>query len=121
MGKKFDQSLEFRNKDFKLRPWQLKLQAVIHGTETRAGKTFDIILLIVILFSIVVVMLESITEINKIYHDTFYTLEWTVTILFSIEYVLRIISLKKPLTYIFSFFGFIDLLALLPSYIGIFV
>jgi voltage-gated potassium channel len=121
MRKKIDKTLEFRNKDFKLRPWQLKIQEVIHGTDTRAGKNFDIILLAVILMSIVVVMLESITQLNNLYHDTFYTLEWAVTILFTIEYVLRIISLKKPLSYIFSFLGLIDLLAVLPSYIGIFV
>jgi voltage-gated potassium channel len=120
MRKKFDQSLEFRNKDFKLRPWQLKVQEVIHGTETPAGKLFDILLLIVILTSIVVVMLESIKLISKTYHDAFIIIEWIITGLFTAEYLLRIISLKKPLTYIFSFFGLIDLLALLPNYLGLF-
>lgn len=121
MRKKIDQSLEFRNKDFKLRPWQLKVQKVIYGTDTPSGKLFDVLLLIVILASIVVVMLESIRELSLLYHDTFLTVEWIFTGLFTIEYVMRILSLKKPLSYIFSFFGLVDLLALLPAYIAIFI
>ncbi|PHR46995.1 MAG: ion transporter [Fluviicola sp.] len=120
MKKRIDQSLEFRNKDFKLRPWQLKVQEVIYGTETRTGKLFDIILLIVILASIIVVMLESVNYLNVKYSETFKIIEWIITGLFTIEYILRILSLKRPLTYIFSFFGLIDLLALLPSYLGLF-
>lgn len=120
MKKRIDKSLEFRNKDFKLRPWQMKVQEVIYGTETPAGKRFDIILLIVILTSIVVVMLESVSHLNVKYRDTFKIIEWVITGLFTIEYILRILSLKKPLTYIFSFFGLIDFLALLPSYLGLF-
>ena len=87
MKKKIDQSLEFRNKDFKLRPWQLKVQEVIYGTETRSGKLFDIILLFVILASIVVVMLESVSYLNVKYNYTFKVIEWIITGLFSIEYV----------------------------------
>lgn len=121
MRKKIDQSLEFRNKDFKLRPWQLKIQEIIHGTETKGGKLFDVLLLIVILASIVIVMLESVKEMSASYHDVFITLEWIITGLFTVEYVLRILSLKKPLSYVFSFFGLIDLLALLPSYLGLFI
>lgn len=120
MKKRIDKSLEFRNKDFKLRPWQLKVQEVIYGTETPAGKRFDIILLIVILTSIVTVMLESVSHLNVKYKDTFKIIEWVITGLFTIEYILRILSLKKPLTYVFSFFGLIDFLALLPSYLGLF-
>ncbi|MEX1191287.1 MAG: ion transporter [Brumimicrobium sp.] len=121
MRKRIDKTLEFRNKDFKLRPWQLKVQKIIYGTDTPAGKGFDIILLFVILISIIVVMLESVTELSLLYHDEFMIIEWIITGLFTIEYALRVLSLKKPLSYIFSFFGLIDLLALLPTYIGIFI
>lgn len=120
MRKRIDQTLEFRNKDFKLRPWQLKVQRVIYGTDTPAGRIFDILLLFVILASIVVVMLESIKGLSLKYHDIFLVIEWIITGLFTAEYILRILSLKKPLSYVFSFFGLIDLLALLPAYLALF-
>ncbi len=121
MKKHIDKSLKFREKDFRLRPWQLKVQEVIYGTETRAGKVFDILLLFVILISIIVVMLESVPGINQHYSNYFYSIEWIVTFLFTIEYILRIASLQKPLNYIFSFMGIVDLLSLLPTYLGLLV
>ncbi len=121
MKDKIDKTLKFREKDFRLRPWQLKVQEVIYGTDTRTGRVFDIVLLIVILLSIVVVMLESIRMLNAEYSYTFWSIEWGVTILFTIEYFLRVVSLKKPLTYVFSFMGVVDLFSLLPTYVGIFV
>lgn len=99
MKDKIDKRINFREKDFRLRPWQLKVQEVIYGTDTRTGRIFDIVLLIVILLSIILVMLESIRMLNAEYSFTFWTIEWVVTLLFTIEYVLRVVSLKKPLTY----------------------
>lgn len=121
MKKRLDKTMKFREKDFPLRPWQKKLQEVIHGTDTKLGRNFDVLLLIVILISIVVVMLESVRWLNNQYSFTFWSIEWVVTALFTIEYFLRIVSLKKPLTYVFSFMGVVDLLSLLPTYIGLFV
>tara|TARA_B100000508_G_scaffold141097_1_gene147088 strand:- start:200248 stop:201099 length:852 start_codon:yes stop_codon:yes gene_type:complete len=121
MKKQIDKRMKFREKDFKLRPWQKKVQEVIYGTDTPAGKAFDIILLIVILISIVVVMFESVPDINQHYWKSFYTIEWIVTGLFTIEYILRIASLQKPLSYVFSFMGVVDLLSLLPTYLGLLV
>lgn len=121
MKKRLDKTMKFREKDFPLRPWQKKLQEVIHGTDTKLGRNFDVLLLIVILISIVVVMLESVRWLNNQYSFTFWSIEWVVTALFTVEYFLRIISLKKPLTYVFSFMGVVDLLSLLPTYIGLFV
>lgn len=121
MKDKIDKRINFREKDFRLRPWQLKVQEVIYGTDTRTGRIFDIVLLIVILLSIILVMLESIRMLNAEYSFTFWTIEWVVTLLFTIEYVLRVVSLKKPLTYVFSFMGIVDLLSLLPTYVGIFI
>jgi voltage-gated potassium channel len=121
MKKHIDKSLAFREKEFKLRPWQLKVQEVIYGTYTKPGKIFDILLLIIILLSIVVVMLESVSYLDLKYRLTFLTIEWVVTILFTIEYIFRIVSLRKPLSYIFSFMGLVDLFSLLPSYLTLFI
>lgn len=121
MKKRIDKSLAFREKEFKLRPWQLKVQEIIYGTYTKAGKRFDILLLILILLSIVVVMLESVSYLNLKYRLTFIGIEWVITVLFTIEYILRIISLRKPLSYVFSFMGIVDLLSILPSYLSLFV
>ncbi|NNF20179.1 MAG: ion transporter [Flavobacteriaceae bacterium] len=101
--------------------WKAKLHEVIYGTHTRAGKMFDIILLVVILYSVIIVMLESIPSIDGQYHDFLNISEWVVTILFSIEYILRIICIKRPSRYIFSFFGIIDLLSTIPKYLSFFV
>ncbi len=121
MKNQIDKTLSFRNKEFKLRPWQLKIQEVIYGTYTKPGKVFDILLLIIIFLSIIVVMLESVTYLNQKYSFTFLTIEWIVTGLFTIEYILRIISLRKPISYVFSFMGIVDLFSLLPSYLSLFV
>ena len=101
--------------------WRLKLHEIIYGTHTPAGKLFDIILLIVILYSIIIVMLESVPRFDLKYHAFLNVSEWVVTILFSIEYVLRIICIKRPSKYIFSFFGVVDLLSTIPKYLSLFV
>jgi voltage-gated potassium channel len=104
-----------------LRPWQKKLHEIIFEADTFAGKLFDIILLIAILVSVVIVMLESVEDIHAQYHYIFIPIEWGLTILFTIEYVIRIMSIKKPFAYIFSFYGVVDLLSILPSYLSLFI
>lgn len=94
-----------------------KLYVIVFGTETRTGKIFDIVLLWAIVLSVLSVMLESIKELNVRYGDIFAVLEWSFTILFTVEYVLRILISHKPAKYAFSFLGIIDLLALLPTYL----
>ncbi len=101
------------------RNWKKKIHEVIYGTHTPAGKLFDIILLIVIVYSIIIVMLESVPWIDENYHNFLNISEWIVTILFTLEYILRIISIRRPKTYIFSFFGIVDLLSTLPKYLSI--
>jgi voltage-gated potassium channel len=95
------------------------IKSVIFGTTTPAGKAFDITLIISILVSIILVMLDSIAVYHDTYGKTFYLLEWVITILFTIEYGLRIYCIRLPSSYIFSFFGIIDLLALIPTYLGL--
>ncbi len=102
-----------------LRPWQKKLHEVIFEADTLSGKLFDLILLGAILLSVIVVMLESVDEYNEKFGAVFTLIEWGLTILFSIEYIVRIISIRKPFSYIFSFYGIIDLLSIVPTYIGL--
>lgn len=99
--------------------WKEKVHEVIYGTHTPAGRLFDLILLIVILYSIIIIMLESVPRFNIKYYEFLNTSEWIVTILFSIEYILRIICIKRPERYIFSFLGVIDFLSTIPKYIAL--
>jgi len=101
--------------------WKNKLHEIIFEADTRAGKLFDIVLLILILGSVATVMLESVMSIRLEYGPLLNIIEWVLTALFSIEYITRIISIKKPLKYIFSFYGLVDLLSILPTYLGIFI
>lgn len=108
--------------DYKVFPsLRKKLFVIVFGTDTRAGKLFDVILLWAILLSVLIVMLESVRAIKLSYAQLFYIFEWTFTILFTIEYLLRILITPEPKKYAFSFLGIIDLLATLPSYLALFV
>lgn len=98
-----------------------KLYKIIFETDTKAGKQFDIVLLWLILFSVFVVMIESIPEFGASFSGAFHTIEWVFTIIFSIEYLLRIWISQKPVSYIFSFWGLIDFLSILPTYMSLFV
>ncbi|MBT8294240.1 MAG: ion transporter [Eudoraea sp.] len=101
--------------------WKYKLHEIIYGTHTPAGKLFDIVLLIVIVYSVIIVMLESVPRIDAKYHSFLNISEWIVTILFTLEYILRLICIKKPTKYIFSFFGVVDLLSTIPKYLSFFI
>ena len=100
--------------------WQKKMNVIIFGTDTFWGKTFDIILLIVIILSIITVMLESVKSIAVNYGNELTIIEWIFTIMFSIEYLARIAASPKPFKYIFSFLGIIDFLAITPTFLNIF-
>tara|TARA_R110002049_G_scaffold38978_1_gene120326 strand:+ start:13260 stop:14111 length:852 start_codon:yes stop_codon:yes gene_type:complete len=99
--------------------WKTKLHDIIYEADTPAGKLFDVILLFTIIASIVLVMLESIKSFDARYHAFLNISEWFITILFTIEYIARIISVNKPLKYIASFYGIIDLLSTIPKYISL--
>ena len=101
--------------------WQDRLHEVIYEADTKAGKLFDIVLLWLIIASIALVMMESVRDYDQKYHDFFNISEWVITILFTIEYILRIISVKKPKEYIFSFYGIIDLLSTAPKYLSLII
>lgn len=96
-----------------------KIYTIIFGTDTPAGKTFDVILLTLIILSVTTVILESVSTIRNTYHDLFFSAEWIFTIFFTIEYILRVSTSPKPWKYITSFYGIIDLLAILPTYLAL--
>ncbi|RRJ83915.1 ion transporter [Aestuariirhabdus litorea] len=95
------------------------LYEVIFGTETPAGRRFDLFLIAAILLSIGVAMLDSVQEISSRYHQQFFIIEWVFTLLFTLEYIARLYCSPKPLSYARSFFGIVDLLAILPSYLAL--
>ena len=101
--------------------WRQKLHEVIFEADTRAGKLFDVILIWAVILSVVVVILDSVNSYQEKYGDILYALEWFFTILFSIEYIFRLISVRHPLRYALSFFGIIDLLAIVPTYSSLLV
>jgi voltage-gated potassium channel len=96
-----------------------RLFTIIYGTHTPAGKGFDVVLLWFILISVLTVMLESVPSLKRQYNEWFFRLEWFFTIAFTIEYLTRIYSHPKPLKYIFSFYGIIDLISILPTYLAL--
>lgn len=108
-----------RYTDFPDASWRNILHEVIFEAETTAGKVFDVALIWAIILSVIAVLLESVRSICAVYGDALYIIEWLFTILFTIEYVLRLFSVRKPFRYAFSFFGFVDLLAIIPTYLSI--
>ncbi|WP_443946992.1 ion transporter [Pedobacter sp. AW1-32] len=97
-----------------------KIYIVIFKSDTRAGKLFDVLLLVLIVLSILSVFLESVASVRDKYYQTIHILEWIFTIAFSLEYMLRIYASHKPMRYIFSFYGIVDLLSFIPTYLSLF-
>lgn len=97
-----------------------RIHIIIEGTDTRLGKLFDIILIVAIIASVAVVMLDSVLYMRLKYSDILFYAEWFFTILFTIEYALRMFSTPNRARYAFSFFGIVDLLSLLPTYLSLF-
>ncbi|MCH2046531.1 MAG: ion transporter [Saprospiraceae bacterium] len=104
-------------KHIQFAPWRERMHEIIFEADTKMGKLFDVVLLVMILASVVTTMLESVSDINKDYGHIIANAEWVFTIAFTIEYILRLICVHRPLKYATSFFGIIDLLAILPGYL----
>jgi voltage-gated potassium channel len=98
-----------------------RLFTVIFESDTRPGRLFDFVLIGVILTSVVVVMLDSVARFSQRYGEALDVLEWTFTVLFTIEYIARLVCIKRPLRYATSFFGIVDLLSVLPTYAAFFI
>jgi voltage-gated potassium channel len=99
--------------------WRHRLHEIVFEAETPAGKRFDVGLLWVIVASVAVVVAESVPELGAAYGDLFHALEWAFTILFTVEYLLRLAAVRRPWVWARSLFGVIDLLAVLPTYLAL--
>ncbi len=106
------------NNGKRLSPWRESLNTIIFGSETRLGRTFDVILIISIIVSVFSVVIGSVDKIYKEYWEILFYIEWFFTLLFSLEYTLRLISVRRPLLYARSFFGIVDFLSIIPTYLS---
>ena len=97
------------------------LYQIIFGGDSTAHEVFDVVLIIIIILSVVTVMFDSVTSIEQKYGEILFIAEWVFTILFTIEYIIRLICSRKRSSYIFSFFGLVDLLSVAPTYISLLV
>jgi len=95
------------------------IKTIIFGTDTKAGKLFDEILIVVIVLSVIIIILESVSKYQQQYGQIFIYAEWFFTILFTLEYFLRMYCIRRSLSYILSFYGIVDLLSILPTYISV--
>ena len=96
--------------------WRRRLHEIIFESDTPEGKAFDIVLLWAILISVALVTLDSVAAVRREYGQELFYAEWFFTLLFTVEFLLRLVSVRKPLRYVFSFYGLVDLLAILPTY-----
>lgn len=103
-----------------MKAWQQRLHEIIYEADTKAGKAFDVFLIALILLSITSVSLETVDSLRQQYGTYFRVVEWFFTVLFTVEYILRILAVQRPSKYIFSFFGLVDFFALLPNYLSFF-
>ena len=104
-----------------LQGWRARLHEIIFEADTPVGRAFDLALLLAIILSVIAVCLESVAEIRVRYGMWLRAAEWVFTLLFTFEYVLRLMSVNRPLRYARSFFGVVDLLAILPTYLSLVV
>jgi len=105
--------------DAQLKGWRATLHEVIFEADTPAGKAFDVALILGILASVAAVMLDSVASVRALYGRELNLLEWLFTLLFTLEYLLRMVSVSRPLRYASSFYGVVDLLSILPTYLSL--
>ena len=116
-----DQIRDHRHKIKNFSPTREKLHEIIFEADTKHGKYFDIALFIAIILSVIVVMLESVKSLQDTYGQFFIIAEWVLTIFFTVEYALRLYCVYRPMKYATSFFGIVDLVAIIPTYLSLFI
>ncbi len=104
-----------------MKSYRNRLYEIIFEADTKAGKAFDIALLIAVVLSVLVVVFDSVASYNLKYGNLFYWIEWFLTLLFTVEFFARIYVVNKPFKYIFSFYGIVDFLSILPTYLSLFL
>lgn len=118
---RFNVGMKLNPEDKPQSNFRLKLHEIIFESDTKAGKAFDLILIWAILLSLLLVMIESVASIRAEYGTALYIGEWCFTVLFSLEFLLRMIAVQRPLRYVWSFYGCVDLLAIVPTYLSLFI
>jgi len=98
-----------------------RLWRIIFLADTKAGRAFDVLLLVLISASVLVVMMESVEPLRRVHQQVFFNLEWIFTLLFTVEYIVRVLVVRSKRRYVLSFFGIVDLLSVLPTYLAIFL
>ena len=101
--------------------WRHSVHEIVFESETPAGRAFDVTVICLILLSVAAVMLESIPGVRDVFGPELLIAEWFFTILFTLEYILRLISVRRPVRYALSFYGLVDLLAVLPTYLSLLI
>ena len=101
--------------------WRQSIHEVVFESETPAGRAFDIAVICLILLSVAAVMLESMRSVRDVFGPELLMIEWTLTVMFTIEYFLRLVAVKRPFRYALSFYGIVDLAAIVPTYLGLFL
>ncbi len=101
--------------------WKEIIYSIIFEADTYEGKWFDIVLILSIIASVIVVMFDSVQSIESVHGDLLYKIEWFFTILFTLEYILRLLTIGQPAKYARSFFGIVDLMAILPTYVSLLI
>lgn len=101
--------------------WRRRLHEVIFESDTAAGRAFDVALLIAIVASVAAVMLESVAELRRDHGPALRAVEWTITVAFTIEYGLRLLAVERPWRYATTFYGVVDLLSIVPTYLALLV
>ncbi|MCB0366813.1 MAG: ion transporter [Bdellovibrionaceae bacterium] len=102
-----------------MRELREKLHRIIFEAETSSGRAFDVTLIILVVLSVAVVMMESVDSVRREYLFELTVLEWVFTILFTVEYLLRLFCVHRPLRYVFSFFGLVDFFSIVPTYLSL--
>lgn len=110
-----------KNRTKTISNWRSKLHEIIFEADTPAGKWFDVILIISIVLSVLAVMVDSVSSIKQNFGSQLYAIEWFFTLLFTVEYFFRLICVGRPLKYATSFYGVVDILAIIPTYLSFFL
>lgn len=113
--------MHIESRDQSFSSWRSKLHEIIFEANTPAGKYFDIVLIVFIVLSVFCVMLDSVSEFRAAYSTPLHTLEWFFTLIFTVEYGLRLICVQRPWHYAISFYGIVDLLSILPAYLSLLI
>ncbi len=113
--------MKYHNHNDAMSPLREQLKTIIFGTDTLPGKLFDLVLIFSIIISIITVLIDSVEDYHQNYGNILKIAEWILTIMFTLEYSMRIYCIRRPLSYMYSFYGVIDLLAILPTYLSVLI